>query len=138
MASTKKNDLEDLDFQMGFYEGVLQERPAYVEVLIALGEIYTRKGFYEKGLAVDRKLSELRPENPIVHYNLACSLSLVGDIASSFKAIKRAIRLGYSDFQYLTQDPDLMNLRRDQRFSKLLQELRKLSTSPKNAAKKGR
>jgi tetratricopeptide (TPR) repeat protein len=138
MATSKRQDHEDLDFQMMFFEGILRGRPAYVEVLIALGEIYTRKGFYEKGLVVDRKLSELRPENPIVHYNLACSLSLVGDLTSSFKALKRAVSLGYSDFQYLAQDPDLSNLRRDERFGKYLSELRKSLTGFKNAGKKSR
>ena len=50
MAASKKPKSEDLEFQMVFYEGVLRQRPDFVDVLIALGEIYTKKGFYEKGL----------------------------------------------------------------------------------------
>jgi hypothetical protein len=138
MATSKKYDHEDLDFQMMFYEGVLRRRSDYIEVLIALGEIYTRKGFYDKGLAVDRKLSVLRPENPIVFYNLACSLSLVGDVVNSLEAIKRAVGLGYNDFQYLTQDPDLTNLRRDVRFEKYLEEIKKTAPRRKKCVKKSR
>ncbi len=138
MATVKKEKGADLDFQMAFYEAILKKMPHYVDVLIALGEIYTKKGFYEKGLKVDRTLSSLRPENPIVHYNLACSLSLVGDLTNSFKAIKRAVDLGYADFQYMAQDPDLTNLRRDERFEKFVRRLRRSTTSVKNAANKSR
>ena len=90
--------------------------------LIALGEIYTKKGLYEKGLKIDKKLSKLRPDNPVIHYNLACSLSLMGDIANSFKAIKRAISLGYNDFSFMHNDPDLSNLRRYERFWELMKK----------------
>jgi len=122
--AVKKRQREDLNFQMSFYEELLVRRPGYVDALIALGEIYTRKGLYEKGLDVDRRLACLRPENPIVHYNLACSLSLLGYVVSSLEAIKRAVKLGYDDFQYMSRDPDLRNLRRDERFGVFVRQLR--------------
>ena len=125
MPTPKKSKTEDLDFQLNFYEGILKENPEFVEALIALGEIYTKKGLYEKGLTVDRKLARLRPDNPIVHYNLACSLSLSGNITSSFKAIKRAIDLGYDDFSFMDNDPDLSNLRSDERFAQFIDKAKK-------------
>jgi predicted Zn-dependent protease len=87
-----------------------------------LGEIYTKKGRYAEGLRVDKRLSKLRPQNPIVHYNLACSLSLLEDITSSFKALKRALELGYEDISFLNNDPDLLNLRRDKRFEEFIKK----------------
>lgn len=125
MAVTKKPIKEDLDFQMAFFEGILRRNPAYVDVLIALGEIYTRKGFYKEGLRVDKKLSRLRPDNPIVHYNLACSFSLLGDLSNSLRAIERAISLGYEDVAFMCKDPDLSNLRQDERFENLLQKVKR-------------
>ncbi len=53
MASSKKPLKEDLDFQIVFYEAILREIPNYVDVLIVLGEIYTKKGLHKKGLRVD-------------------------------------------------------------------------------------
>lgn len=137
MSVPKKISADDIDFQMRFYEELLERRPDYPEALILLGEIYTRRGRYDKGLDVDRRLSRLKPDNPIVHYNLACSLSLVGDIAESLQAIQKAIRLGYDDVHYLTRDPDLTNVRQDARFHELVKELRK-TTAPKNARKRSR
>lgn len=131
--TVKKKKAEDLDFQMVFYEAILKTNPDFADALMALGEIYTKKGLYEKGLRVDRRLSELRPQNPVVHYNLACSLSLLGDLTSSFEAIKRALKLGYDDFTYMDRDPDLENLRRDARFIHLMKKAKKGSMDAQNA-----
>jgi adenylate cyclase len=125
MAAAKKPKSEDLDFQMGFYEGIVKENPDFADALIALGEIYTKKGFYAKGLKVDKKLVKLKPDSSIVHYNLACSHSLLGDIESSFKALKRAVALGYDDFTFMHGDPDLLNLRQDERFTEFVMGLKK-------------
>ncbi len=125
MPAPKKNKSEDIEFQIGFYESIIRENPNFVEALIVLAEIYTKKGMYKKGLALDKRLSKLRPDNPIIHYNLACSLSLLGDITSSFKALKRAISLGYDDFLFMHNDPDLVNLRRDDRFLELMKEVKR-------------
>ena len=64
------------DFEIRFYEGIIEERPNFINALLSLGDIYTKKGFYQEGLAVDRKLIGLLPQDPIVHYNFACSLVL--------------------------------------------------------------
>lgn len=128
MAAPKKPKSEDLDFQIGFYEGVVRENPSFAEALIALGEVYTKKGLYDKGLAVDKKLASLRPDNPVVHYNLACSLSLLGDATGSFRAIRRAVDLGYDDFAFMQNDPDLANLRSDERFVEFIRKVKKTRT----------
>lgn len=125
MAAAKKSSAEDLDFQMVFYEGLLRKVPDYFDVLVLLGEIYTKKGLYRKGLRTDKKLAKLRPENPVVHYNLACSHSLLGDLSSSLEALDRAVRLGYDDVVYMCKDPDLSNLRKDERFTGFLQRIKK-------------
>ncbi len=122
MPSSKKSKSQDLDFQLNFYEGIVRENPVFAEALIALGEIYTKKGLYDKGLAVDKKLVLLRPENPVIHYNLACSFSLLGDVKNSFKAIRRAISLGYNDFNFMYKDPDLSNLRSNERFQEFMKK----------------
>jgi len=42
-----------------------------------LGNAYTENGMYAKGLLVDLKLSRLKPNDPLVHYNLARSYALL-------------------------------------------------------------
>lgn len=126
MARNKKRDdsSEDLDFEIQFLEGVIKTSPDFIEALINLGDLYTKKGFFEKGLNVDQKLFKLRPEDPIVLYNLACSYSLVNDVEKSFEAIKAAIKKGYSDIDYLEQDSDLANLKNFPLFEDFLAKMK--------------
>lgn len=105
-------NFKDLDFEIGFYEGLLKERPDYAQALNALGDAYTKRGFYEKGLKIDKRLAQLKPDDPVVFYNLSCSLSLLGLIDEAAGTLKKAIKLGYNDFRWLEKDPDLENLRK--------------------------
>lgn len=111
---------QDLDFEIVFYEGVLRKAPDFVQALMALGDLYTKKGLHDKGLIVDRKLAVLRPDDPYVFYNLACSYSLLGRTEEAFAAIKTAFQNGYDDFQYLEKDADLEKLLQDGRFRDFL------------------
>lgn len=123
-SGKKKNISEDIDFEIRFLEGVLEKSPHFIEALINLGDLYTKKGSYRQGLDVDLKLAELRPEDPMVLYNLACSYSLVGDLEKSFEAIKASVEKGYEDFQYLENDDDLVNLRQFPPFEDFFIQLR--------------
>lgn len=113
-----------MDFEIRFYEGLLQKKPDFVQALIALGNLYTKKGLYAQGLEIDKKLAALKPEDPIILYNLACSYSLLKDTDSALKTIKRAVTYGYDNLDHLEQDNDLSNLRNDDRFKKYLARIR--------------
>ncbi|UCD14844.1 MAG: hypothetical protein JSV34_03730 [Candidatus Omnitrophota bacterium] len=114
------------NFEIRFYEKLLRVRPDFVHVLFCLGDAYTQKGFYKEGLEVDKRLAKLKPEDPIVHYNLACSFSLVEDIDAALREFKKAVLLGYDDFSYIFQDADLENLRKDAAFKEFLCKIRRL------------
>lgn len=113
-ASRKKptrQEQRDLDLEIAFLEGIVRKDPDYVEALQILGDDYTRRGRFEDGLKIDQQLALLRPEDPLVYYNLACSLSLTGVCEEALDALDRALDLGYSDIKWLMRDPDLRNVR---------------------------
>ena len=114
---------ESLRFQKEFFEALVAEDKDFEEALIPLGDTYTKLEEYEKGLKVDLVLSRLRPKDPLVFYNLACSCSLLGEIDQAYKAIETAIRLGYRDFQYLLRDSDLRELVNDEGFPDFLERI---------------
>ncbi len=121
-------------FEIAFYEGVLEKSPKFVEALAALGDLYTKKGRVAEGLVVDERLSEIRPQDPIVLYNLACSYSLMERVDDAFDNIRKAIHCGYDDVEFLSFDEDLSNLRKDKRFIIFLEILKeqKISGSSRN------
>ena len=111
---------DELDFEICFYETLIKDKPDFVEALIPLGDAYTRKAEYRKGLEIDQRLTKLKPRDPTVFYNLACSYSLLKMKDAAIKALKKAIELGYDDFDYLSTDKDLENIKTDKRFKQLL------------------
>ena len=119
---------ETPDFELNFFEGLAKKNPNFVDALVPLAEAYTRRGFYDKGLQIDKRLARLRKDDPIIHYNLACSLALLSHKDQAFTALKRAIELGYSDFEYLKRDSDLRSLRDDPRFQALFEAKTKKSS----------
>lgn len=111
---------EDFDFEIELYEDLLKGKPGLVAALIQLGHAYTGKGLYEKALEVDLRLVALRPDNDIVHYNLACDYSLLKNADPCLAALEKAIALGYDDLEHMNTDPDLAFIRKDPRYKKLL------------------
>lgn len=121
---------EGLNFnEISFYEKLIKEKPDFIEALIALGDAYTEEGRHEEGLRVDQELVKLKPIDPVVYYNLACSYSVLKVVGLSLKALRTAIVLGYHDFSYMNNDPDLDFVRRDPRYKKLISTYSKETTN---------
>jgi len=114
---------DPLDFEIAFFEGVLELWPENTEALKAIAEEYTTHGLYQKGLQADLKLARLLPHDPIIHYNLACSHALVGSPTAAFDALETAIGLGYADYRHMRRDPDLQSIRAADRFRELLERV---------------
>jgi tetratricopeptide (TPR) repeat protein len=114
---------DDPAWDIGFFETVLRREPAYVDVIEILGGLYTKTGRIADGLRMDRKLVRLQPTNATAHYNLACSLALSSRKADALKALRRAIDLGYKDYDWMAQDPDLEVLKGAPQFESLLRKL---------------
>jgi len=124
-----REEERELDVKIGFMEGLLKRDPGYVEALQILGDDYTKRGKFVAGLRVDEQLSQLRPDDPVVQYNLACSYSLTGNFNQAAAALDRAIDLGYRDFTWLGKDPDLANLREHPLYKAIRARIRKLKAA---------
>ena len=116
----------DLDIEIQFLEGVVQRDERYVEALQLLGDDYTRRGRFEDGLHVDCRLARLCPDDPLVHYNLACSFSLTEEYRKAANALRKAIHYGYRDFEHLRKDSDLEPLRQQEIYAAIEQEIAEL------------
>jgi Flp pilus assembly protein TadD len=110
----------DATFETGFFESILRNNPSDITVLELLGGLYTRQGRIMDGLRVDRRLVRLQPDNATAHYNLACSLALTKRTADALRTLRRAVSLGYHDFEFMAEDPDLVSLRKHPEFRRLL------------------
>jgi tetratricopeptide (TPR) repeat protein len=121
-----RKETRELDVKISFLEGLLRRDPQYLEALQMLGDHYTQRGRFHHGLRVDQQLSRLQPCSPLVFYNLACSLSLTGEVDQAAAALEKALALGYRDFKWLARDPDLHHLRLHPLYRSIQSKIRKL------------
>jgi tetratricopeptide (TPR) repeat protein len=111
-----------LDFELDFFDALLARLPDAPDVLRAQASNLTKKGRVKEGLRVDQKLVSLRPADPTAHYNLACRYAVLQQRDLAFASLRRAVELGYRDWQYMQQDRDLETVRKDPRFRSLVRE----------------
>lgn len=120
----ERKEVEARDLvELRFLEAVAARLPDDEPVLKAIGDLYTRVGLYEKGLAVDTRLARLCPADPLVWYNLACSQALLNQRDVALQSLRRAVKLGYHDHEWMSRDTDLRSLREEQGFKLLLKQL---------------
>src|SRR5262245_29873398 len=74
----RREQLEQLDFEIGFFDHILARRPECVDVLRTQGELLSRRGLHARALVADRRLAQLLPQDARTRYNLACSLAIAG------------------------------------------------------------
>ena len=68
----------------------------------------------------------LEPDNPITHYNAACSYALLGDIDKAFELLEGGVALGGPEWgRWVEHDSMLDPLRDDPRYTVLLETIRK-------------
>ncbi len=117
---TRSRGPSQIDFEVDFYDRILERDPLHVDALSALAGNLVKKGELGRALGLDRRLVRLRPERPVAWYDLACSYSLLGLIGPALHALGKALELGYRRPGWMLRDPDLKAVRRDPRFVKLL------------------
>jgi Flp pilus assembly protein TadD len=114
-----------LDFELEFHGKILTTAPDFADALRAQACNLTMKGRMQDGLAVDQQLVQVRPDDPTAHYNLACRYALLKQRDNAITTLRKAVELGYRDFEFMSEDHDLDSIRKDPRFRKLLKEFSK-------------
>lgn len=117
------SEREDLGFEVDFFVTLHRRMPRDVRVASILAQLYTRTGQIDSGLRMDRKLVRLTPNDPVAHYNLACSLALKRRYPEAVRALRTAVTFGYADFDWMRNDPDLGDLHEYPEFLRLLHEV---------------
>lgn len=101
-----------------------------------LENVYVQAAFYVPRRLMEQKsyraavsslsvAARIKPDEPGVHYNLACARARAGDVEPALAALKRAVELGFADADLMASDPDLVRLRDKPGFRAILAELRR-------------
>lgn len=123
-AAVDPQERRYLAFQIDLCLQILQRRPSQIEALQSGAEALTALGYFRDGLELDQRLASLRPKDPTVLYNLACSQALTGLAEEAIDTLEAAYAHGYRDIRHIARDPDLETLRPLHRFQKFLVRIR--------------
>jgi Flp pilus assembly protein TadD len=119
-----------LEVQAGFLRALVERDPGYVDAIEELAELELQLGRVEVVLRLDERLKCLRPADPEIRYNLACSLTLNRQFEEAAAELSKALELGFEDVQSLQSDPDLEDLRAHPAFRAIRARLRTLKAPP--------
>ena len=114
---------DDLSFEILFFENLSRRDPKDVRVLEVLAHHYTKNGRIADGLRIDRRIVRHDPENPLAHYNLACSLALKKRKKEAVESLRDAVERGYGDIDWMLRDDDLASLREYTPFLQLVKRV---------------
>ncbi len=95
-------------------------RPGDLAVAMALGWCYKRTQRLAQAIDALEKALANHPEEPMLHFNLACYWSLAGDTLKAIRALGHAIELDPSVRDKVAQEEDFDPIRHDADFERMV------------------
>ena len=103
-------------------EGHLRQVPEDARARVLLASYYAVEGRQEDAVREANLAMLLRPNEAMVHYNVACTFCSMNKKSEALDALGKAWRNGFKDSNWARRDPDLTILRGDPEFEKLYPE----------------
>jgi len=94
--------------------------PGVVDVLLSLAWCYKRTGRIDSAIGSIQRALEMEPKRALLHYNLACYLSLAGNKTQALAHLSRAFQLDSEYRALVDSEPDFDPIRSDPDFQSLL------------------
>jgi hypothetical protein len=85
-----------------------------------MGFDYFNAGDFPKAVEYYKQATYDLPGISEIWYNYACALARNNNLNEAFAALKKAFELGSNNLAWIKKDPDLENLRKDNRFGEIL------------------
>lgn len=90
--------------------------PRNIQIWIALGWCYKRTARLPLAIQAIQKALEVAPSEALLHYNLACYLSLAGEKERAIRSLGRALKLDPHYRELIDKEPDFDPIRNDPGF----------------------
>lgn len=102
------------------FEKALTLRPEFPEAQNNLAMAYAAAKQYDQALAAFKKSTALDPGNAGNYYNIAVLYALLNNVDEAIAWLKKAIDNGYDNWQLITNDKDLNNIRNSAAYKELV------------------
>jgi tetratricopeptide (TPR) repeat protein len=88
---------------------------------------FTNRKQYDQAAQNFSIIALIAPDNPRVHYNLACAYALNKDKSRAIEALKKSVEKGFNDRAALESDRELDSIREDADYKRIVEDLKKKS-----------
>ena len=119
-ALAKKESVSNIRIRaIQAFEAHLREVPEDARARGLLATVYSELGRTEDAKREASLSMTLRPNEPLILYNAACTFSKMNQRSEALDALSKAWRVGYRDSEWVWRDPDLANLHDEPEFERL-------------------
>ena len=101
----------------------LEVHPDDVQVLLDGANALAAIGERQRSLEWAARVRDLKPDDALVLYNMACFYSLAGETDAAIDALEGSYEAGLADPEWMEQDSDLDNLREEPRYQALVERM---------------
>ncbi len=119
-----KRYLKDDTGAIADYTQAIEIDSNYAQAYHNRGAAKARLKDYTGAMADYTQAIALNPNYALAYYNLCCTYSLKGETAEAIKHLRRALELGYDNFNNIAKDTDLDNLRQLKAFQDLISQFK--------------
>jgi tetratricopeptide (TPR) repeat protein len=102
---------------------------AYAFTSFYLPRDFFEEGRYERAAASFEVAVAIKPDNPIVWYNLACARARAGDKNEAVEALRQSIDHGFRNLEQIESDSDLDSIRARDDYREVVRALREEDSS---------
>jgi len=107
----------------GSFYGCISHLSALGESIRRLGNVTEANQLFHEDLQAQQRAMANSPENRELHYSMAASLALLGDVPAAVTNLKQAVSGGWLDYRSLALDPRFDSLRNAPEFQETLRSL---------------
>ena len=115
-------------FHLGEYTVSISSYDRALDIDVNNAEAWNLKGLayykmknYDKAIEVCEKAIDINPNDGMSWYNMACYLTLTGEVDGGMEALKRSIEIDISNAKKAVRDRDFENARAEEGFRRIIE-----------------
>jgi len=109
------------------YRAIIKADSKNAEAHFMLGYALQASGDIDNAILAHKKATKMPAVAPMAFYNLGCAYAIKGETNKAFEALETSIQLGTRDEQQFVGDPDLVSLRKDERWKPMVDSIDQLT-----------
>jgi tetratricopeptide (TPR) repeat protein len=115
-------NLRHLDSAISMYKRSIAIDPQYYTATLNLGVAYHDQRQYDSAVAYFKKAVLINPRDDLGYYYLAQSYAMNNKPEDALRYLEQALQRGYSLYEYIMAEPDLVNIRKYPAFKNMMKK----------------